>query len=115
MPKFLLCRFFSFWFLSFFRAAEKLLTQVQKEYLKPQQELAELKTHASQFLSKQSSSLQDAQDLVNEALANINETHRLFPLISRNLAELNVRLDSQCCCIRNIKSVIVFKSWYLTF
>ncbi|RMC15554.1 hypothetical protein DUI87_07750 [Hirundo rustica rustica] len=71
------------------RAAEKLLTQVQKEYLKPQQELAELKAHASQFLSKQSSSLQDAQHLVNEALTNINETHRLFPLISSNLAELN--------------------------
>uniref|UniRef100_A0A8C3R947 Laminin subunit alpha-1 n=1 Tax=Cyanoderma ruficeps TaxID=181631 RepID=A0A8C3R947_9PASS len=78
------------------KAAEKLLTQVQKEYLKPQQELAGLKAHASQFLSRQTSSLQDAQDLVNEALVNINETHRLFPLISRNLAELNVRLDSQC-------------------
>lgn len=108
MLQFLFCCFFNFWFLSFFRAAEKLLTQVQKEYLKPQQELAELKTHASQFLSKQSSSLQDAQDLVNEALTNINETHRLLPLISRNLAQLNVRLDSQSCCIRNIKYVIMF-------
>lgn len=115
MPKFPLCWFFKFWFLSFFRAAEKLLTQVQKEYLKPQQELAELIMNASQFLSKQNSRLQDAQDLVNEALANINETHRLFPLISSNLAELNVRLDSQCCCIRNTKYVIAFKSWYFTF
>lgn len=103
MPKFLLPRFFNFWFLSFCRAAEKLLTQVQKEYVKPQQELAELKTDASQFLSKHNSRLQDAQDLVNTALTDINETHRLFPLISSNLAELNVRLDSQGCCIRNIK------------
>lgn len=87
-----------------------MLTQVQKEYLKPQQELAELIMNASQFLSKQNSRLQDAQDLVNEALASINETHRLFPLISSNLAELNVRLDSQCCCIRNTKYVIAFKS-----
>lgn len=108
MPKLLLYCFFNFLFLSFFRAAEKLLTQVQNEYLKPQQELAELKMDASQFLSKQNSRLQDAQDLVNTALADINETHRLFPLISSNLAQLNVRLDSQCCCIRNTKYVIVF-------
>uniref|UniRef100_A0A8C3QB86 Laminin subunit alpha-1 n=1 Tax=Geospiza parvula TaxID=87175 RepID=A0A8C3QB86_GEOPR len=71
------------------KSAEKLLTQVQKEYLRPQQELAELITNASQFLSKQNIRLQDAQDLVKEALANINETHRLFPLISSNLGELN--------------------------
>uniref|UniRef100_A0A8C3XG57 Laminin subunit alpha-1 n=1 Tax=Cyanoderma ruficeps TaxID=181631 RepID=A0A8C3XG57_9PASS len=93
----------------------KLLTQVQKEYLKPQQELAGLKAHASQFLSRQTSSLQDAQDLVNEALVNINETHRLFPLISRNLAELNVRLDSQCCCIRNIKLYLKQRAVHFAF
>uniref|UniRef100_A0A8C3N6E6 Laminin subunit alpha-1 n=1 Tax=Geospiza parvula TaxID=87175 RepID=A0A8C3N6E6_GEOPR len=87
--------------------SQKLLTQVQKEYLRPQQELAELITNASQFLSKQNIRLQDAQDLVKEALANINETHRLFPLISSNLGELNVRLDSQCCCLRNTKYVIL--------
>ncbi|KAJ7400530.1 hypothetical protein BTVI_104660 [Pitangus sulphuratus] len=71
------------------RAAENLLIQVQKEYLKPQQELAELKMDASQLLAKHNRRLQDAQDLVNEALVNINETNRLFPLISSNLAELN--------------------------
>uniref|UniRef100_A0A672TFA1 Laminin subunit alpha-1 n=1 Tax=Strigops habroptila TaxID=2489341 RepID=A0A672TFA1_STRHB len=80
----------------FVRAAENLLIQVQKEYLKPQQELAELKNDANHLLSKHNSRLQDAQDLVNEALANINETNRLFPLISSNVAELNVRLDNQC-------------------
>ncbi|XP_019328886.1 PREDICTED: laminin subunit alpha-1 [Aptenodytes forsteri] len=74
---------------SVLKAAENLLSHVQKEYLKPHQELAELKKDASQLLSKHNSRLQDAQDLVNEALANINETNRLFPLISSNLAELN--------------------------
>uniref|UniRef100_A0A8B9TFS9 Laminin subunit alpha-1 n=1 Tax=Anas platyrhynchos TaxID=8839 RepID=A0A8B9TFS9_ANAPL len=64
-------------------------TKHLKEYLRPQQELAELKKNASQLLSKHSSRLQDAQDLVKEALANINETNRLFPLISSNLGELN--------------------------
>uniref|UniRef100_A0A8C0ER55 Laminin subunit alpha-1 n=1 Tax=Bubo bubo TaxID=30461 RepID=A0A8C0ER55_BUBBB len=80
---------------SVLKAAKKLLIQVQKEYLKPQQELAELKKDASQLLAKHNSRLQDVQDLVNEALADINETSRLFPLISSNLAELNVRLDNQ--------------------
>uniref|UniRef100_A0A8C3LGM6 Basement membrane-specific heparan sulfate proteoglycan core protein n=1 Tax=Chrysolophus pictus TaxID=9089 RepID=A0A8C3LGM6_CHRPC len=73
----------------FARAAENLLLRVQKDYLKPQQELAELKKDASQLLSKHNSKLQGVQDLVNDALADINETNRLFPLISRNLAELN--------------------------
>uniref|UniRef100_A0A8B9DNQ1 Laminin subunit alpha-1 n=1 Tax=Anser cygnoides TaxID=8845 RepID=A0A8B9DNQ1_ANSCY len=79
---------------SLLKAAENLLLRVQKEYLRPQQELAELKKNASQLLSKHNSRLQDAQDMVNEALANINETNRLFPLISSNLGELNVRLDN---------------------
>uniref|UniRef100_A0A8B9DL87 Laminin subunit alpha-1 n=1 Tax=Anser cygnoides TaxID=8845 RepID=A0A8B9DL87_ANSCY len=74
---------------SLLKAAENLLLRVQKEYLRPQQELAELKKNASQLLSKHNSRLQDAQDMVNEALANINETNRLFPLISSNLGELN--------------------------
>ncbi|KAI6075043.1 Laminin subunit alpha-1 [Aix galericulata] len=74
---------------SLLKAAENLLLRVQKEYLRPQQELAELKKNTSQLLSKHSNRLQDAQDLVKEALANINETNRLFPLISSNLGELN--------------------------
>lgn len=74
---------------SVLKAAEGLLHWVQKDYLKPQQELAELKKDASQLLSKHNSKLQDAQDLLNDALANINETNRLFPLISSNLGELN--------------------------
>ncbi|OXB73578.1 UNVERIFIED_CONTAM: hypothetical protein H355_003880 [Colinus virginianus] len=74
---------------SVLKAAENVLLQVQKDYLKPQQELAELKKDASQLLSKHNSKLQDAQYLVNDALANINETNRLFPLISSNLGELN--------------------------
>uniref|UniRef100_U3ISC0 Laminin subunit alpha-1 n=1 Tax=Anas platyrhynchos platyrhynchos TaxID=8840 RepID=U3ISC0_ANAPP len=74
---------------SLLKAAENLLLRVQKEYLRPQQDLAELKKNASQLLSKHSSRLQDAQDLVKEALANINETNPLFPLISSNLGELN--------------------------
>uniref|UniRef100_A0A8C5X3Z9 Laminin subunit alpha 1 n=1 Tax=Malurus cyaneus samueli TaxID=2593467 RepID=A0A8C5X3Z9_9PASS len=94
---------------------ENTTQHLKEEYHKPQQELAEIKTGASQLLSQHSSSLQDAQDLVNEALANINETHRLFPLISSNLAQLHVRLDSQCCSIRNIKYEIVFKRKHSVF
>ena len=86
------------------------MIEVQKEYLKPQQELAELIKDASQLLSKHNSRLQDAQDLVNEALANINETSHLFPLISSNLAELNVRLDNQCCCVRNTNMKLCLKA-----
>ncbi|XP_010221580.1 PREDICTED: laminin subunit alpha-1, partial [Tinamus guttatus] len=74
---------------SILKAAESLLVQVQKEYLKPQQELAELEKDASHLLSKHNSRLQEAQDLVKEALANINETNRLFPLISSNMGDLN--------------------------
>lgn len=91
----------------FARAAETLLVQVQKEYLAPQQELAELTEAASQLLSQHNSRLRGAQDLVNEALADIDETNRLFPLISSNLVELNVRLDGRRCCIRNIGYRIV--------
>uniref|UniRef100_A0A8C3DG64 Laminin subunit alpha-1 n=1 Tax=Corvus moneduloides TaxID=1196302 RepID=A0A8C3DG64_CORMO len=82
-----------------------ILSELENVTQHLKQELAELKMDASQFLSKHNSRLQDAQDLMNEALANINETHHLFPLISSNLAELNVRVDSQCC-IRNIEYMI---------
>lgn len=94
MTKFLLCHLFTLPIPLFVRAAENLLIRVQKEYLKPQQELAELKKDASQLLSEHNSRLRDAQDLVNKALADMSETNRLFPLILSNLAELNVRLDS---------------------
>ncbi|NXI37250.1 LAMA1 protein, partial [Galbula dea] len=70
------------------KAAEKLLGQVQKEYVKPQQELGELQKDASQLLAEHRSRLQDAQDLLNEALTNIQETRLLFPHISNNLLEL---------------------------
>uniref|UniRef100_A0A8B9ZI22 Laminin subunit alpha-2 n=1 Tax=Anas platyrhynchos TaxID=8839 RepID=A0A8B9ZI22_ANAPL len=85
-------------------------TKHLKEYLRPQQELAELKKNASQLLSKHSSRLQDAQDLVKEALANINETNRLFPLISSNLGELNVRLDNLHCydAFKYAHSLLIF-------
>uniref|UniRef100_A0A7M4ET92 Laminin subunit alpha-1 n=1 Tax=Crocodylus porosus TaxID=8502 RepID=A0A7M4ET92_CROPO len=73
--------------------AERLLLRVQKEYHRPQQEFAELKKNANDLLSNHMSRLQEAQDLVNEAYANTNETNRLLPLIFSNLAELNVRLE----------------------
>uniref|UniRef100_A0A8B9S3L0 Laminin subunit alpha-1 n=1 Tax=Apteryx owenii TaxID=8824 RepID=A0A8B9S3L0_APTOW len=82
---------------SILKAAERLLLQVQKEYLKPQQKLAEIEKDASRLLSKHNSRLQEAQDLVNEALANINETDCLFPLISSNVGDLNVRLEILSC------------------
>uniref|UniRef100_A0A7M4EVN4 Laminin subunit alpha-1 n=1 Tax=Crocodylus porosus TaxID=8502 RepID=A0A7M4EVN4_CROPO len=71
------------------KGAERLLLRVQKEYHRPQQEFAELKKNANDLLSNHMSRLQEAQDLVNEAYANTNETNRLLPLIFSNLAELN--------------------------
>ncbi|XP_038249040.1 laminin subunit alpha-1 [Dermochelys coriacea] len=69
--------------------AERLLLRVQKEYLKPQQKLVELKKSASLLLTNHNIRLQEAQDLVNEACTNTNETNRLLFLIYSNLAELN--------------------------
>uniref|UniRef100_A0A8C8SLQ1 Laminin subunit alpha-2 n=1 Tax=Pelusios castaneus TaxID=367368 RepID=A0A8C8SLQ1_9SAUR len=76
----------------FIRAAERLLLRVQKEYHKPQQELEELKKGASHLLSNHNIRLQEAQNLVNEARTNTNETNRLLFLIYSNLEDLNVRL-----------------------
>uniref|UniRef100_A0A674JDD3 Laminin subunit alpha-1 n=1 Tax=Terrapene triunguis TaxID=2587831 RepID=A0A674JDD3_9SAUR len=85
--------------------AERLLLRIQKEYLKPQQELAELKKGASHLLTNHNIRLKEAQDLVNEACTNTNETNRLLFLIYSNLAELNVRLEILHCCIINIRCI----------
>uniref|UniRef100_A0A8C8SN99 Laminin subunit alpha-1 n=1 Tax=Pelusios castaneus TaxID=367368 RepID=A0A8C8SN99_9SAUR len=71
------------------KAAERLLLRVQKEYHKPQQELEELKKGASHLLSNHNIRLQEAQNLVNEARTNTNETNRLLFLIYSNLEDLN--------------------------
>ncbi|XP_074843522.1 laminin subunit alpha-1 isoform X4 [Carettochelys insculpta] len=73
-------------------ASERLLAQVQKEYLRPQLELAELKKRASHLLANHSIRLLEAQNLVNEAEANTNETNRLLSLIYSNLEELNDKM-----------------------
>uniref|UniRef100_A0A8C8SNF8 Laminin subunit alpha-1 n=1 Tax=Pelusios castaneus TaxID=367368 RepID=A0A8C8SNF8_9SAUR len=77
------------------KAAERLLLRVQKEYHKPQQELEELKKGASHLLSNHNIRLQEAQNLVNEARTNTNETNRLLFLIYSNLEDLNKKLNVQ--------------------
>ncbi|KAH0617809.1 hypothetical protein JD844_016413 [Phrynosoma platyrhinos] len=73
------------------KAAERLLTRIQKEYWRPQQELKNLQKTVKRIFSDHSTNLQEAKNVVNEASANINETNRLLFLINSNLKECNVR------------------------
>ncbi|XP_038603188.1 laminin subunit alpha-1 [Tachyglossus aculeatus] len=70
-------------------AAENLLSRIQRNYHKPQQDLMKLKEDASHWFYKHSSKLQGAQDLVNEAHAKMKETSHLLLSLTNNLEELN--------------------------
>uniref|UniRef100_UPI00398EB503 laminin subunit alpha-1 n=1 Tax=Pristiophorus japonicus TaxID=55135 RepID=UPI00398EB503 len=70
------------------KAAEGLLRRVEKEFQKPRTELEDLKSRVVDMLVQQSSKLREAQDLVNEARTNTNETSRLLRSISSSLEEL---------------------------
>ncbi|XP_072324438.1 laminin subunit alpha-1 [Scyliorhinus torazame] len=70
------------------KAAERLLTTVQKGFQKPQKELEDLKRRIVDTLVQHGLRVRDAQELVNEARKNTNETSRLLRSISSNLGEL---------------------------
>ncbi|XP_037662104.1 laminin subunit alpha-1 isoform X2 [Choloepus didactylus] len=69
------------------KAAEDLLSQIQENYQKPQEELKALKEATRGLLSKHRHELQAAENLVNEADAKTEESNRLLLLISANLRE----------------------------
>ncbi|XP_012581228.1 PREDICTED: laminin subunit alpha-1 [Condylura cristata] len=68
-------------------AAEDLLSQIQKNYQEPQEELVVLKEAASSLLSKHHKELQAARDLVREAEAKTLESSRLLLIVSASLRE----------------------------
>lgn len=75
------------------RAAEDVLSQIQKNYQKPQKELEVFKAAASSLLSKYTSELQTAGDLTREAEARTRETNRLLRIVRANLHEFHVSLQ----------------------
>uniref|UniRef100_H2ZS58 Laminin subunit alpha-1 n=1 Tax=Latimeria chalumnae TaxID=7897 RepID=H2ZS58_LATCH len=69
------------------KVAEELLRRVDKEFGKPGQDLKEQKEHIADTVSEHSHNLQEAQDLLNEAHINVNETSQLLVTSSSNLVE----------------------------
>lgn len=80
----------------FIRGAKKLLTRIQREYWRPQQEINDFQKAEKRALSEHSSKCQEAQDVVNIANSNTEEARRLFVLINNNLNEFNVRSLTAC-------------------
>ncbi|XP_045637894.1 laminin subunit alpha-1 isoform X1 [Ursus americanus] len=71
------------------KAAEDLLSQIQKNYRKPQKELEVLKAAASSLLSKHNSELRAAGDLARGAEAEARESDRLLRIAHANLQEFH--------------------------
>lgn len=78
----------------FIRAAEDLLSQIQRNYQKPQEELKVLREAASGLLSKHDSELQAATGLVREAEAKTREGSHLLRIVKANLREVSVSPNS---------------------
>ncbi|XP_006891492.1 PREDICTED: laminin subunit alpha-1 [Elephantulus edwardii] len=71
------------------KATEDLLSQIQKNYQKPQEELRALIEAANNLLSKHKSELQGAKDLVNDADTKTQESSKLLHIINATLQEFN--------------------------
>ncbi|KAM5218754.1 laminin subunit alpha-1 isoform 1-T1 [Hipposideros larvatus] len=71
------------------KAAEDLLSQIQKNYQKPQEELKVIKEAAISLLSKHNSELQAAEDLVKKAEAKTQESNPLLLIVSASLQEFS--------------------------
>ena len=84
----LCCSFLTIFCVS--RAAEDLLSQIQENYRKPQEELAVLKEAVSSLLLTHNSDVRAAEELLREAETKIQESGRLLLLIGANLREFNV-------------------------
>lgn len=78
----------------FIRAAEDLLSQIQRNYQKPQEELKVLREAASGLLSKHDSEVQAAAGLVREAEAKTREGSHLLRIVKANLREVSVSPNS---------------------
>lgn len=78
----------------FTRSAKDLLSQIHKNYQKPQNKLKVIKEAASSLLSKHNSELQAAEDLMREAEAKTQESNRLLLIVNANLQEFSVSLNS---------------------
>lgn len=84
----LCCSFLTIFYVP--RAAEDLLSQIQENYQKPQEELAVLKEAVSSLLSTHNSDVWAAEELLREAEMKTQESGRLLLLIGANLREFNV-------------------------
>nr|XP_023503193.1 laminin subunit alpha-1 isoform X3 [Equus caballus] len=71
------------------KAAEDLLSQIQRNYQKPQEELKVLREAASGLLSKHDSEVQAAAGLVREAEAKTREGSHLLRIVKANLREVS--------------------------
>ncbi|KAL1287376.1 LAMA1 [Ovibos moschatus] len=71
------------------KAAEDLLSQIQENYRKPQEELAVLKEAVSSLLSTHNSDVRAAEELLREAEMKTQESGRLLLLVGANLREFN--------------------------
>ncbi|KAB0405420.1 hypothetical protein E2I00_018925, partial [Balaenoptera physalus] len=88
------------------KAAEDLLSQIQKNYQKPQEELEVLKEAASSLLSTHNSKVQAAEELLREAERKTQESGRLLLIVRANLREFNdkkLRVQEE----QNLTSVLI--------
>ncbi|MBZ3888985.1 Laminin subunit alpha-1 [Sciurus carolinensis] len=69
------------------KAAEDLLSQVQKHYQKPQEELEVFKKAAKGLLSKHNSDLRAVEELLRDAETKTQESNRLLLIVKANLRE----------------------------
>ncbi|XP_058033280.1 laminin subunit alpha-1 [Ahaetulla prasina] len=73
------------------KGAEKLLTQIQRQYWRPQQKINDFQKAAKRALSDHSTKHQEAQDVMNVANSNTGEARRLLVPINNNLNEFNTK------------------------
>ncbi|KAM9308338.1 laminin subunit alpha-1 [Gastrophryne carolinensis] len=74
-----------------FRSSEVLLSKVQKEFVKPHQDLLKLKKNLENSLNQHTSSLLSAEEFIHEAATNTNNTIYLLYIIQSNLNDFNVK------------------------
>ncbi|XP_077208858.1 laminin subunit alpha-1 isoform X1 [Paroedura picta] len=82
------------------KAAERILTRIQKEYGRPQQQLLDLRKAAKLALSNQNTRFQELKDLVDKASTNTNETKHLLLILNNNIMQfshkkLNILADKE--------------------
>ncbi|XP_042555133.1 laminin subunit alpha-1 [Dipodomys spectabilis] len=90
------------------KAAEDLLSQIQKNFQKPQKQLEMLMQTASRLLSKHSSELQAVDELLREAETKTQESNRLLHIVKANLGKFSnekLRVQEE----QNVTSDLVFE------